>query len=80
MRPIGLGRANSLFAGSDGGAEVWAVLASLLTTAKQGLDPYAYLYDVVERMVSGQVKSHELEQLLAWNWAPASRVTLAAAA
>ena len=81
MRPIALGRANSLFAGSDGGAEVWAVLASLLTTAKlNGLDPYAYLYDVVERMVSGQVKSHELEQLLAWNWAPASRVTLAAAA
>jgi hypothetical protein len=57
------------------------VLASLLTTAKlNGLDPYAYLYDVVERMVGGQVKNHELEQLLAWNWAPASRVTLAAAA
>ena len=75
MRPISLGRKNSLFAGSDGGAETWAILASLLNTAKlNGLDPYTYLSDVVERIVSGQVKNHELDQLLAWNWKPASGV------
>jgi transposase len=73
MRPISLGRKNSLFAGSDGGAETWAILASLLNTAKlNGLDPYTYLSDVVDRIVSGQVKNHELNQLLAWNWKPAS--------
>ena len=33
MRPIALGRRNSLFAGSCGGAESWAILASLLQTA-----------------------------------------------
>jgi hypothetical protein len=26
MRPIGLGRKNSLFSGSEGGAESWAIL------------------------------------------------------
>ena len=40
MRPIALGRKNSLFAGSESGAESWAILASLLATAKlNGLDP-----------------------------------------
>jgi len=69
MRPIGLGRRNSLFAGSCGGAESWAILASLLQTARlNGLDPYTWLNDVLERMISGEVKSHQLDQLLAWNW------------
>jgi hypothetical protein len=34
MRPIALGRKNSLFSGSEGGGESWAILASLLNTAK----------------------------------------------
>lgn len=69
MRGIALGRRNSLFAGSDGGAESWAVLASLLQTARlNGLDPYEWLNDVLEKIVSGAVKSHELDQLLAWHW------------
>ncbi len=69
MRPIALGRRNSLFAGSCGGAESWAILASLLQTARlNGLDPYTWLNDVLERIVSGEVKSHELDQLLAWKW------------
>lgn len=34
IRPLALNRKNSLFAGSDGGAEHWAVLASLIETAK----------------------------------------------
>ena len=50
-----------------------SILASLLNTAKlNGLDPYAYLNDVVEQIVSGRVRIHELDQLLAWNWKPAS--------
>jgi hypothetical protein len=32
MRPIKLGAKNHLFAGSDGGAESWAILASLIQT------------------------------------------------
>jgi hypothetical protein len=35
----------------------------------------------VERIVSGQVKNHALDQLLAWNWKPEScAVDLAVAA
>lgn len=77
MRSIALGRRNSLFAGDDGGARSWAILASLLNTARlNGLDPYTYLNDVLERIVTGAVKAHELDQLLAWNWKAARRSDL----
>jgi len=69
VRPIALGRKNHLFAGSDGGAARWAVIASLLTTAKlNDIDPYAYLKDVLERKSNGHPMSR-LDDLLPWNWA-----------
>jgi transposase len=69
LRPIALGRKNSLFAGSDGGAHHWAIVASLIATAKlNGVEPLAWLTDVLERMVSGRTKAHELERLLPWTW------------
>jgi transposase len=69
IRPISLGRKNALFAGSDGGARHWAIVASLVATAKlNGVEPLAWLTDVLERMVSGRTKAHELERLLPWNW------------
>lgn len=74
MRSIAQGRKSSLFAGSDGGAQTWAILASLLQTARlNGLDPYTWLNDVLPRIVTGQVKNNELSRLLAWNWAPAGQ-------
>jgi hypothetical protein len=49
IRPIALGRKNALFAGSDGGAHHWAMVASLVATAKlNGVDPQAWLTDVLE--------------------------------
>lgn len=69
MRPIAMGRRNSLFSGSEGGAESWAILASLVNTAKlHELDPQAYLADGLERIVSRRTKSHQLYELLAWKW------------
>src|SRR4051812_22997794 len=69
IRPIALGRKNSLFAGSDGGARHWAIVASLVATAKlNGVEPLAWLTDVLERVVSGRTKMHELERLLPWTW------------
>jgi transposase len=69
IRPIALGRRNALFAGSDGGAHHWAIAASLVASAKlNGVEPLAWLTDVLERMVSGRTKAHELERLLPWNW------------
>ena len=50
---------------SDGGAHHWAIVASLVATAKlNGIEPQAWLTDVLERMVSGRIKAHELTQLL----------------
>lgn len=81
MRPIAMGRRNSLFSGSEGGAESWAILASLVNTAKlHELDPQAYLTDVLERIVSGRTKSHQLYELLAWNWKAARQRTAQAVA
>ena len=58
-----------MFAGSDGGAGHWAIVASLVATANlNGVEPLAWLTDVLERMVSGQTKAHELERLLPWAW------------
>ena len=69
IRPIALGRKNALFAGSDGGARHWAIVASLVATARlNGVEPLAWLTDVLERMVSGRTKAHELERLLPWHW------------
>src|SRR4051794_24691995 len=69
IRPIALGRKNALFAGSDGGARHWALVASLIGTAKlNGVEPQAWLTDVLERMVSGRTKARELERLLPWVW------------
>jgi transposase len=67
---MALGRKNALFAGSRSGGERWAVLASLINTAKlHEIDPETYLADVLERIVSGRTKAHELHTLLPWNWA-----------
>lgn len=58
MRPIAMGRRSSSFSGSEGGVKSWAILASLVNTAKlHELDPQAYLIDVLERILSGQIKS-----------------------
>ena len=71
IRPVAIARKNALFAGSDGGAEHWAIAMTLITTAKlNGVEPLAWLTDVLQRLVSGRTKQHELEQLLPWNWRP----------
>jgi transposase len=60
-----------LFAGADSGGEHWALVATLIQTAKLNLlDPQAWLTDVLERIVSGRTKQNELHTLLPWNWEP----------
>jgi transposase len=61
-----------LFAGADSGGEHWALVATLIQTAKLNkLDPLVWLTDVLERIVSGRTKRNELHTLLPWNWKPA---------
>jgi transposase len=44
-------------------------VASLVATAKlNGVEPQAWLTDVLERMVSGRTRANELERLLPWTW------------
>ena len=69
IRPHILLRKNALFAGSDNGARHWSIAMTLIHTAKlNGVDPMAWLTDVLERMVSGRTKANELHTLLPWNW------------
>jgi len=71
MRPIALNRKNALFAGSDEGAEHWAMLASLIETCKlHGVNPEAYLTDVLTRLVNNWPNSR-LAELTPWGWAAA---------
>jgi transposase len=78
IRPLALNRKNALFAGSDGGGEHWAILASLIETCKlNGVDPQAYLTDVFARLVAAY-PINRLDQLLPWSWAAAHQTRRAA--
>ena len=69
IRRIPLGRKNALFAGNDTGAEHWALMATLIATAKlNAVEPLAWLTDILERTVSGRTKATEINRLLPWNW------------
>ncbi|MCP3411288.1 IS66 family transposase [Bradyrhizobium sp. CCGB01] len=74
IRPVALGRKNHLFAGSDGGGQRWAVVCSLIATCKlNDVEPYAYLRDVLQRMIDGH-PVNRLDELLPWSWKPADHV------
>ncbi|MCE6949723.1 IS66 family transposase [Cereibacter sphaeroides] len=69
MRPIGIGRKNWLFAGNDAGGETLARAMTLIESAKlSGLDPLAYLADVLAR-INDHINPR-LYELLPWNWKP----------
>jgi transposase len=71
MRPQALTRKNALFAGHDDGAENWAILASLIETAKlSDIDPQAWLADILTRLVN-LWPNNRLDELLPWTWAAA---------
>ena len=65
LRAVALGRKNYLFAGSDAGGERAAAFYSLIGTAKlYGLDPEAYLRDVLTRIADHPV--NKIGALLPW--------------
>lgn len=66
IRPIALNRKNALFAGSDGGGEHWAIIASLIETCKLcDIDPHAYLADTLAKIVNGH-RNSQIDGLLPW--------------
>jgi transposase len=68
LRAVVLGRKNYLFAGSDAGGERAAALYGLIGTAKlNGLNPEAYLREVLSRIADHPI--NRIEELLPWNLA-----------
>ena len=77
LRGIALGRKSWLFAGSDRGGVRAAAMYSLIVTAKMNdIDPQAWLADVLAR-IAGHPASR-LDDLLPWNWSPATAISRAA--
>ena len=67
LRGIALGRKSWLFCGSDRGGQRAAAMYSLIVTAKMnGVDPQAWLADVLARIAAHP--AHRLDELLPWNW------------
>jgi hypothetical protein len=72
LRGVALGRKNWLFAGSDAGGARAAAIYSLVETAKLGgLDPEAYLRDLLGRIADHPI--NRIDDLLPWNVPPCAR-------
>ena len=71
LRGVALGRKSWLFCGSDRGGQRAAAMYSLIVTAKMnGVDPQAWLADVLSRIAGHS--AHRLDELLPWRWRKAN--------
>jgi len=68
LREVAVGRKNYLFAGSDTGAERAACVYTLMATCMlSGVNPWAYLADVLEKLACGWPQ-RRIEELLPPMW------------
>jgi transposase len=75
MRGIALGRKNYLFCGSDAGGERAAAIYTLVATAKlNGLNPEAYLRDILAKIADGHT-INRITELVPWRMIPAADAT-----
>ena len=69
LRGVAVGRHNWTFAGSDRGGERAAAIYTLIETAKlNGVDPQAWLADVLARLPDHPAR--RIGELLPWAWTP----------
>ena len=77
IRPLKVGAKNWLFAGSDtGGVRAAAFYTIIRTAVLNGIEPEAYLTDVITRISSHPI--NRLAELLPWNWQPPATRSVAA--
>ena len=77
IRSLAVGRKNYLHAGSDAGAERAAALYTVLRTcARNDVDPYSYVKDVLDKLASGWPQQR-IEELLPDAWAASRAATQA---
>ena len=78
IKPVVIGRKNWMFAGSDAGGETLADAMTVIETAKlSGLDPEAYLTDLLARIADHP--NRRIDDLLPWNWSEQSKPAVKAA-
>ena len=84
IRPLAIGRKNWLFLGSPRGGQVAATVFSLIQTCKElGINPEAYLKEVLTRLPT--TKQKDIDTLLPHRWSsttnssPADQATATAA-
>jgi transposase len=69
MKLVAIGRKNWYFYGSDDSGETHSILLSLFSTAlRHGLEPGAYLLDVVKRLTINP--NYDPKQLVPYRWNP----------
>ena len=77
VRCIALGRRNWLFAGSHSGGERAATMYSILQTTKlNGVNPQAYLTDILSRIAARHPISR-IAQLMPWSYQSSATETIA---
>ncbi|WP_294308623.1 IS66 family transposase [uncultured Sphingomonas sp.] len=70
LRGVAIGRRNWLFAGSRAGGERGAAIYTVIQTCKaNGVDPQAYIADVIAK-VAGDWPASRWDELMPWNWMP----------
>lgn len=68
IRPTALGKKNWLFVGADTAGDRSAILYTVLESCRRrGLDPYAYLKDILTRLPA--LTNHQVPEITPANWA-----------
>lgn len=79
MRCVALSRKNWLFAGSKASGDRAAAVYSVIETAKlNGLEPQAYIADVIAK-IAGDWPAARWDELMPWKWRPDNQVIAEAA-
>ena len=70
LRGVAVGRKNWLFAGSRVGGERAAAILTVIETCKlNGIEPQAYIADVLAKLAQGSV-DNSVDDLMPWSWRP----------